>query len=208
MAFLSSLGTTPFKLVYGRDPPSMKAYEPGNARAPAVDPLLQDRDDFLLAARECLLQAQDHAKLYYDAKHTPLEFEVSAWVWVKLLYRPSASLPAASKGKLAPRFYGLYQILERIGDVAYRVRLPASARIRNVFHVGVLKAFRGTPPAEAPPLPPMLNGHVMPIPSAMLRSRLVRGRLQVLVSWAGLAASEATWEPVAAFKQQYPSFEL
>jgi hypothetical protein len=56
----------------------MKAYEPGNAHAPAVDPLLQDCDDFLLAAYECLLQAQDHTKLYYDAKHTPLEFEVSA----------------------------------------------------------------------------------------------------------------------------------
>jgi hypothetical protein len=52
IAFHLSLGTTPFKLVYNRDPPTMKTNEAGNAGALAVDQLLQDRDVFLLAARE------------------------------------------------------------------------------------------------------------------------------------------------------------
>jgi hypothetical protein len=175
MAFHSALKTTPFKLVYGRNPPSLVTYEKGGARAPAVDQLLYERDIFLQDAQERLLQAQEQAKLFYDARHTPMEFGDGDWVWVKLLHRPVASLPAQSKGKLAPRFYGPYKILERIGDATYRVELSAGARIHNVFHVGVLKAFHGTPPTDAPALPPMLHGRVLPTPAAVLRSRSARG---------------------------------
>jgi hypothetical protein len=95
-AFHSALKTTPFKLMYGRDPPSMVAYECGDARAPAVDQMLQERDS-LQDARERLLQAQEQAKLFYDAKHTSMAFGVGDWVWLKLLHRPVASLPAQTK---------------------------------------------------------------------------------------------------------------
>jgi hypothetical protein len=66
-------------------------------------------------------------KLFYDARHTDVAFRVGDWVWVKLLHRPIASVPAQTRGKLAPRFYGPYQIVEKIRDVAYRVQLPAGA---------------------------------------------------------------------------------
>lgn len=48
---------------------------------------------FLLDARDHLLQAQEQVKLFYDAKHTTMPFSVGDWVWVKLLHRPVASLP-------------------------------------------------------------------------------------------------------------------
>jgi hypothetical protein len=170
--------------------------------------MLRERDDFLQEAQDRLLQAQEHAKLYYDAKHMNIAFGVGDWVWVKLLHRPVASLPAQSKGKLAPRFYGPYQVLERIGDVAYPVQLPTGACIHNVFHVGVLKAFHGMPPAATPALPPLLHGRVLPTPAAVVRSRLARGRWQVLVSWEGRPACETSWEDVEEFKQRYPAFQL
>jgi hypothetical protein len=54
-AYHSALRTTPFKLVYGRDPPSLVGYYKGDVRAPVVDQMLCERDDFLKDARERLL---------------------------------------------------------------------------------------------------------------------------------------------------------
>ena len=47
------------------------------------------------------------------------------------------------KGKLSPRFIGPYEILERIGPVAYRLALPLElAKLHNVFHVSMLRKYR------------------------------------------------------------------
>jgi hypothetical protein len=188
--------------------PPWLGYEKGDARAPTVDQMLLERDKFLQAARERLLQAQEQVKLFYDAKHTDAAFSVGDWVWVKLLQCPVASMPTQTKGKLVSRFYGPYQMTEKIGEVAYRLQLPAGARIHNVFHVGVLKAYQGVPPDTAPPLPQMLHGRVLPTPTTVVRSRLARGRWQVLVRWEAQPPSESTWEDVEEFKTLYPAFKL
>lgn len=98
-------------------------------------------------------------------------------------------------------------MLERVGSVAYRLQLPANARIQDVFHVGLLKKFHGDPPA-APELPPMANERLLPIPERVLRAQLRRGVWHVLVQWGGLPPEDATWEPVPQFQQNYPDFQL
>jgi hypothetical protein len=122
--------------------------------------------------------------------------------------RPTQSLSTGPRGKLGPRYAGPFQVLERIGDVAYRLRLSTDARVHDVFHVGVLKPFQGELPTTTPPLPPLLHGRVLPAPERVLRASLRRGVWHVLVQWAGLSRAEATWEPVDAFRQEHPSFPL
>lgn len=47
--------------------------------------MLRDHDVFMADVQECLHQAQQHAKTYYDSHHRTLEFEVGVWVWLCLL---------------------------------------------------------------------------------------------------------------------------
>ncbi|GJW87246.1 hypothetical protein Tco_0162586 [Tanacetum coccineum] len=70
-------------------------------------------------------------KSYADNRRKPLELKVSPWKGV---------VRFGKKGKLAPRFVGPFEILERIGSVAYRLRLPEElSGVHDTFHVSNLK---------------------------------------------------------------------
>ena len=170
--------------------------------------MLSNRDEFLDEVRARLLQAQEYARRFYDAKHRALEFAVGDWVLLRMLHRHTQSLAPGGRGKLGPKYAGPFQVIERVGEVAYRLCLPEGARIHDVFHVGVLKPFRGTPPTSEPVLPPLRHGRPLQRPERILRSELRRGVWHVLVEWSGMPASKATWEPVPAFREAHPSFQL
>ena len=154
-SFHSALRATPFQVVYGRPPPLLLPYSADTAATETVDTLMKNRDEFLNDIHERLLQAQEYAKKYYDAKHHTLEFAVGDWVWLRILHRPMQSLLPGIRGKLSPKYAGPFQILQHMGDVAYRLQLPVATRIHDVFHVGVLKPFHGTPLTATPSLPPL-----------------------------------------------------
>jgi len=111
---------------------------------------------------------------------------------------------------LRPRYAGPFQIVERIGQVAYRLRLPADARLHDVFHVGLLKPYNyaGSPPSTPAVLPPVQDGRLLPAPAQVLRAQLRRGVWRILVKWQGLPEDDATWEHLDDFKTLYPDVQL
>ena len=100
--------------------------------------------DFVAAMSQAVKQigermkdAQDRKKSYADTRRIPLEFDVAPMKGVMRFGR---------KGKLHPRFIGPYEILERIGNVTYRLALPLQILgVHNVFYVSMLKKYIADP---------------------------------------------------------------
>ena len=112
-------------------------------------------------------------------------------------------------GKLSPRFYGPFQILQRAGSVSYKLDLPPESKLHSTFHVSYLKQRLGQHVVPLPSLPPMdSEGILRPEPVAILQERTHQLRnksvTQVLVQWQGEQVEDATWESLYLLQQQYP----
>jgi hypothetical protein len=123
-----------------------------------------------------------------------VEFAVGDWVWLRLHQRSAVGITDRDRGKLAPRYYGPFQVLERIGAVAYRLQLPAKARIHDVFHVAFLNKHEGDLPQALVALPNLAHCRVLPTPEKILYAPPTPDSWEVLIPWVGRSAAEASWE--------------
>ncbi|KAA3461552.1 DNA/RNA polymerase superfamily protein [Gossypium australe] len=95
--------------------------------------------------RESLKVASDRQKSYGDLKRKDIEFQVGDRVFLKVSPWKKI-LRFGRKGKFSPRFIGPYEVIERIGLVAYKLMLPSELnKIHNVFHVSMLRRYRSDP---------------------------------------------------------------
>ncbi|GKF63266.1 hypothetical protein Tco_0186714, partial [Tanacetum coccineum] len=90
--------------------------------------------------------ARDRQKSYADKRRKPLEFSVGDYVLLKV--SPWKCVVCfGKKGKLAPRFVGPFEIIEKVGHVAYRLDLPEEL---NGVHVSNLKKCLTDPTLKVP----------------------------------------------------------
>nr|GFA66081.1 reverse transcriptase domain-containing protein [Tanacetum cinerariifolium] len=103
--------------------------------------LIQKMNDKVLLIKEKLKSTRDRQKSYADNWRKSLESEVGDRVMLKVSPWKGV-ICFGKKGKLAPRYVGPLEILERIGHVAYRLRLPEElSGVHDTFHVSNLKKF-------------------------------------------------------------------
>ena len=136
---------TPFQALYGRLPPTIPNYLMGTTPVHAVDQNLASRDAILRQLKTNLHVATNRMKQVANSKRRNIEYQVGDMVFLKLQpYRQQSVFCRASQ-KLASRFYGPYQIEQRIGKVAYKLNLPEGSKIHPIFHVSLLKKKLGEP---------------------------------------------------------------
>lgn len=105
-----------------------------------------------------------------DKGRSERSFNVGDFVYLKLQLYVQSSVAPRSHHKLLFKFYGPYEVLERVGSVAYRLALPTSSRIHHLIHVSQLKKAIGAHIQVQTDLPSPLD--VFLVPARVLQRRL------------------------------------
>ncbi|GJS24940.1 putative reverse transcriptase domain-containing protein [Tanacetum coccineum] len=138
-SYHSSIRCALFKALYGRkyrSPVLWAKIREGSLIGPE---LVLETTDKVVLIKERLKVARDRQKSYADKRRKPLEFKVGDQVLLKVSPWKGV-MNFGKKGKLAPRYVRPFEILERIGLVAYRLRLPEElSSVCDTFHMSNLK---------------------------------------------------------------------
>ena len=117
--YQASIQMAPYEALYGRPYRSPIFWiEVGESFITGPD-LIRDTTEEVSLIRQRLLMAQSWQKSYADVRRRPLEFEVGDYVFLKVMPKRGV-VRFGKRGKLSPRFIGPFEILERVGTVAYR----------------------------------------------------------------------------------------
>ena len=172
--------------------------------------LIRDNFEKVSLIRQRLLTAQSRQKSYADVRRRPLEFEVGDHVFLKVMSKRGV-VRFGKRGKLSPRFIGLFEILERIGTVAYRLALPPSmSGVHKIFHISMLQKYTLDPAhvVDWGQIEVDTDGTFEEGPMCILDSRdqVLRCKTVrlVLVLWSHYGVEESTWECEGTMRATYP----
>jgi hypothetical protein len=157
--------------------------------------------------------AQMRQKSYHDKGTAPRHFEVGDYVYLKV--SPTKGVQRFGvKEKLAPRYIGLYEVIEVCGPMAYRIQLPERfSAVHNVFHVTQLKKRMPVPEnkiiIEANAWIE-LDFSLIEQPLKVLNQKERKTRRQTVqmykIQWSHHMEEEATWETEDYLNTKYPGF--
>jgi hypothetical protein len=174
--------------------------------------LVKETEEKVQRIRHHLKEAQARQKSYVDKRRRPLFFQVKDHVYLKVSPMKGVNRFGV-KGKLAPRYIGLFPILEQCGPVAYRLQLPETlSTIHNVFHVSQLKkCLRIRDPTidvVGVALEPDLTYSEHPIQVLDQKDMITRKRTLKFykIQWNQHTEDEATWETQDFLEKNFPRF--
>ena len=144
-SYQASIQMTPYKALYGRPCRSPICWkEVGESSIIGLN-LIKDTFEKVNLIRKRLLTAQSRQKSYANRRRRPLEFKVGDHVFLKVMPKRGV-VRFGMRGKLVPCYIGPFEVLERVGTVAYWLALPPSlSGVHEVFHVFMLRKYTPDP---------------------------------------------------------------
>jgi hypothetical protein len=138
-SYQDTIGMASYEALYGRRCRTPVCWEEVGVRSLIGAEIVQMTTEKVKVIKDRMKAAQDRQKSYVDKQTRPLEFNVGDRVYLKVAPWKHM-LRFGMKGKLAPRYIGPYEVVKRIGHVAYKLVLPPHlTNIHDVFHVSMLQ---------------------------------------------------------------------
>ncbi|GKB71415.1 putative reverse transcriptase domain-containing protein [Tanacetum coccineum] len=172
--------------------------------------LIQETTEKIIQIKQRMQVARDRQKSYADLKRKPMEFQVRDKVMLKV--SPwKGGVRFGKRGKLNLRYVRPFKVLEKVGEVAYKLEIPEElSRVHNTFHVSNLKKCHADEPLAV-----LLDGlhlddklHFVEEPLEIVGrevKRLKRSWIPLVkVRWNSKRGPEFTWEREDQFKKKYP----
>ena len=200
----------PYEALYGRKCRTPVCWDEVGERRLIGLKIVQDTTEKVNMIRERLKIENNRKKIYADNRRRDLMFEMGDQVFLRV--SPwKGILRFGKRGKLSPRYISPYEIVDKVGEVAYRLRLPSElANIHDMFHVSMLRKYTADPSHILKEQPIQLKENLTyeehPIENLDHRDQVLRNKVIPLVKvlWQNNGAKEATWEPKAQMRAQYP----
>ncbi|XP_076959888.1 uncharacterized protein LOC143636096 [Bidens hawaiensis] len=209
-SYHTSIKCATFEVLYGRKCRTLVCWtDIGDSQVIGPE-IVQETSDRIAIIQERLKAARDRQKSYADNRTKPLEFQVGDQVLLKVSPWKGV-VRFGKKGKLAPSYVRPFEVLERFGLVAYKLKLPQELRgIHDTFHVSKLKRCLAddTQPIPFDDIRIDDKLHFVEEPIEIMDrdvKKLKRSIIRLLkVKWNYKQGPEFTWEIEDHMKQKYP----
>ena len=201
----SATGMSPFELAMGWQPrtPLDVAKQRVGGESPTTHRLAISRQEMFDEAQESLEKAARRMKKYADPHRRALEFQIGDKVLLKLTPQILKKVSSKSRQReLIPKFEGPFEVIKKVGEVAYMLKLPERLKLHPTFHVSFLKPYiEDAKPGrvQVKRAPPLVMKQFDKGVEKILNHRTIGAsrknrRTDYLVQWKDGLGSEATWE--------------
>ncbi|CAJ2673060.1 unnamed protein product [Trifolium pratense] len=204
----------PFEALYGkRCRTPLCWYETGEGAILGPE-IVQETTEKIRMIREKMKASQSRQKSYHDKRRKDIEFQEGDHVFLRVTSTTGVGRALKSR-KLTSRFIGPFEILKRVGKVAYRIALPPSlANMHDVFHVSQLRKYVSDPThvieSDDVQVRDDLTVETVPLRIEGREVKRLRNKeiASVKVVWGGPAGENATWELESKMRDSYPDLFL
>jgi len=157
-----------------------------------------------------MLKAHARAKTYPDQVRSFKELELGDMVFLEVTPKKS-QLKLGKYYKLSSRYCGPFQILRKVGTLAYELELPIEWKIHNVFHVNFLRKFVSDLNKHFQNLPQAMVGKIVIKLEHILKTQMKKkgshSFIKYLIKWKGYSFDDAIQEKKGKFLKKFPHFK-